>query len=126
MAYLAKGGTDVWWKMAWEGTAFLPDPAGNIKTMFDATQTFNEGIRDKSGDQEEPIFVLKRSELLKDGSFLVPLQDVDEFEVVEYRDFGFPVSYLRVCFMTRMASQMSLPFRIKRKSPGKGSGRRPS
>jgi hypothetical protein len=43
--------------------------------------------------------VLRQSELLKDGSFIVPLQALDEFDVVEFRQFGFSASYLRVSFL---------------------------
>ena len=99
LAFVAKGGSDVWWKLAWEGAGLLPDVAGNAKSVIDAALTVGDWIENRVGNERaEWMFVLEQSELLKDGSFIVPLQALDVFDIVEFRQFGFWGSYLWVSF----------------------------
>jgi hypothetical protein len=120
LAFVATGGSDVWWKIAWESAAFLPGGAGNVKTVYDAARTVGDWIEKKVGNEPaEPTFVLRESELLKDGSFIVPLQVLDEFDVIEFRQFGFSASYLRVSFVgaDRMRKEFALSDKVH--IPGK-------
>jgi hypothetical protein len=124
LAFVAKGGTDVWWQIALESTGFVPGAAGNVKLFHDAGKAVywaGDALREwlaGAGAPAEEFFTPPRTDVLKDGSFIVAPEAIDAFGVVAYRQFGFPGDYLWVSFQDQSGAVQDFTFADKHRIPG--------
>ncbi len=120
LVYVAEGGTDVWLQIARESTGLLPGPAGNLQDFHEAGRMVLNWIRRRAEGPLDEAFYPAPLETYKDGTFLVPVEELVRYSVVEYREWGFKASYLSVAFEDGLGQRFEFALSDKRHIPGRG------
>jgi hypothetical protein len=112
----------VWWKLVVESAGFVPGAVGNAKAIYDVARAVDDAgnwlNRNLLGGQDEQQYFAPDAQVLKDGSFMVPLALLEGYGVEIFRDFGFWCSYLWVTFLDHDGQSRSFAFSDKHVIPG--------